>query len=82
MGPPPQAGTTFARATPCSLNTGVIDEHGQEPPLPHNIYVDDNMMADIGRRMPQVLASALEAIFTVMGLPMLHLRVCAVAIDK
>ena len=53
-----------------------------EQPSPHNIYVDDNLMADIRRRMSQTLAAAVEAIFVIMGLPNLALRPCAVALDK
>ena len=75
-------GVRFARATKCSHNKGIINEDGTEQPSPHHIYVDDNMMADIGRRMPNTLASALEAIYTVMGEPLLRLRQCAVALDK
>ena len=63
-------GVRFARATKCSHNKGIINEDGTEQPSPHHIYVDDNMMADIGRRMPNTLASALEAIYTVMGEPL------------
>lgn len=59
-----------------------MDENGEEKPSQHNIYVDDNCLADIRRRMPQALASAVEAIFTVMGEPNTRLRQCAIALDK
>ena len=39
-------------------------------------------MGDIPRRMPLAIASAAEAIFTVMGVPMLLLRQSAVAMAK
>ena len=40
----------------------------------HNTCVDDNILADTRQRMPQTIASAIEAIFSVLGMPMLHLR--------
>ena len=50
--------------------------------MPHNIYVDDDLITDIGRRMPFALAAAAGEIFKVMGAPAEHLRQCAVALDK
>ena len=72
----------YVQAVRDDVNTGIINEDGTEQASPHHIYVDDNLMADIRRRMPQTLASAAEAIFTVMGAPMPHIRQCAVALDK
>ena len=79
---PPGPDVTFAPARSCVMNQGVFNADGTEKPSQHNIYVDDNLMADIRRRMPHTIASAVEAIFTVMGVPMLHLRQSAVAMDK
>jgi hypothetical protein len=31
----------LARAIPCSINTGVLDDQGNKVPLPARIYVDD-----------------------------------------
>ena len=72
----------LTRATPCSKNKGVINEDGSRKPTPHEIYVDDNLIADVKEGMPFALAAAVEAIFTIMGVPALHLRQCAVALDK
>ena len=78
----PTEGVRLVQAKRCSKNKGIIDENGKELPTPHHIYVDDNLMADIGRRMPFTFAAALDAIFAVMGQPMPRLRQCAVALDK
>ena len=51
------------------LNHGIADRDGNEEPLAHNIYVDDNLMADIRRRMPPTLAAGADVIFTIMGFP-------------
>lgn len=80
--PEPDDDVTFVQARPCSKQHGIIDEEGNEEPSEHNTYVDDNLMADIRRRMPSTLAAAAEAIFTIMGFPMLRLRQSAVAMDK
>lgn len=77
-GPAPQ----FVRAIACSRNKGIINPDGSRQPTPHEIYVDDDLIADLLERMPYALASAAEAIFTVMGAPAEHLRQCAVALDK
>ena len=72
----------LVRATACSKNKGIINEDGTRQPTPHEIYVDDDLIADLLEGMPYALASAAEAIFTVMGVPAEHLRQCAVALDK
>jgi hypothetical protein len=79
---PPPDDVTFVQATSCSQNQGILDDDGREKPTPHHIYVDDDLMADTAPRMPQTLASAVEAIFTVMGVPCERLRACAIALDK
>ena len=45
--PPPKKDVRFVQAESCSKNRGVINNDGVEQPSPHNIYVDDNLMADI-----------------------------------
>ena len=80
--PEPDDEVVFVQAQPCSKQRPIIDDDGNEEPSEHNTYVDDNMMADIRRRMPSALAAAAEAIFTIMGVPTLRLRQSAVAMDK
>ena len=79
---PPDAGTTFVRATPCSLHLGVYNTDGTRKPTPHLIYVDDNLLADVKSGMLRTLAAAAEAIYTVLGFPALGIRQCAIALDK
>ena len=78
----PADDVVFVQATKCKQHQGILDENGDELPTPHNIYVDDDLIADTRKRMPQALASAIEAIFTVMGAPCIRLRACAIALDK
>ena len=80
--PEPADDVVFVQARACSKQRGIIDDDGNEEPSAHNTYVDDNLMADIRRRMPMTLAAAAEGIFTVMGFPRLRLRQSAVAMEK
>ena len=80
--PPAPAGTHFVQASACNKNRGIIDKDGNERPSEHNIYVDDDLIADIRRRLPYALAAVIEAIFTVMGLPMTRMRQVAVSVEK
>jgi hypothetical protein len=79
---PPGSEVVFVKAKKCSKNRGILNDDGTEQPTPHNIYVDDNLMADTRERMPFTLAAAVEAIFVIMGFPRLLLRPSAVAMDK
>ncbi len=79
---PAPANTQFVQAQRCSRNNGVFDQHNNRLPTPHNIYVDDDLLAEIRPCMPQALVSAFEAIFTVMGRPEPIRRPIAVAVDK
>ena len=65
-----------------SKNRGVINNYGTKQPSQHSIYVNDNLMADIDRRLSYNFVSAIEAIFVIMGAPNLMLRPCVVALDK
>eukprot|EP00957_Ditylum_brightwellii_P088481 6738750-Ditylum_brightwellii.AAC.1 len=41
---------------------------------PHNMHVDDNLIAEIPTRMKQAIAASIEALFILMGLPEPHRR--------
>jgi hypothetical protein len=60
----------------------VFDSAGRRIPTKHNIYVDDNLLADVKAHMHQALASGFEATFTIMGHPCPSLRPVAVNLDK
>ena len=79
---PPEASVVSVPAKRCSKNKGIVRDDGSEEPSQHNIYVDDNLMADIKRRLARALVAEIEAIFPIMGVPNLLLRTCAVAMDK
>ncbi|KAL7433447.1 hypothetical protein ACHAXH_004341 [Discostella pseudostelligera] len=56
------------KAKSCSINQGVLDLTGKPIPRPARIYVDDALIAAVGRiAMEMSLAATIEAIFTVMG---------------
>ena len=79
---PPEESVKFVQARACSQHRGIINDDGSFKPTPHKIYVDDNLIADIRRRMLFALAAAIESIFTNIGRPLIHMRQCAVALDK
>ncbi len=73
----------LARAIPCSINTGVLDNEGNKVPLPARIYVDDALMlATSKENMEQVLAALIKAIFASMGAPDTSVCQCSLAMDK
>ena len=73
----------LTRAFACKLNKGVLDMNGRQICLPARIYVDDALLAAVGRKqMEQRLAAIIEAIFTVLGEPEVKYRQCPLAMDK
>jgi hypothetical protein len=68
----------LARAIPCSINTGVLDNQGNRVPLPARIYVDDALMLAISKEnIEQVLAALIKAIFCHHGRTRRHfIRQC------
>jgi len=75
--------TRFVLAKPCPLNKGILDEQGNMKSLRALMYVYDALILAPGRKqMEQLLAAAIEAIFTVMGPPDIKVRQCSLAMDK
>jgi hypothetical protein len=73
----------LARAIPCLINTGVLDNQGNKVPLPARIYVDDALtLATSKENMEQVLAALIKAIFVIMGAPNTSVHQCSLAMDK
>jgi hypothetical protein len=63
----------LARAIPCLINTGVLDNQGNRVPLPARIYVDDALTLAISKEnMEQVLAALIEAILSSWAYPALQ----------
>jgi hypothetical protein len=73
----------LARAIPCSINTGILDNQCNRVLLPARIYVDDALMLAISKEnMEQVLDALIEVIFVVMGIPNTSVHQCSLAMDK
>ena len=66
---PPGPLVVFTQVVPDGLNKGVLDAHGQPVPTPFNMYVDDNMYADVRGRMDQAIVASLESLFIILGHP-------------
>lgn len=79
---PPDQDTTFVAAVPCEINKGVLDEDGNQRPIPNFIYVDDCLLACAYRYVRNYLAACIEAIFAVLGRPDTSRRQCPLALDK
>ena len=60
----------------------MFDSAGRRIPTKHNIYVDDNLLAEAKAYMHQALASGFEATFTIMGHPCPSSRPVPVNLDK
>lgn len=73
----------FVKACACAVNPGSKDSSGIETSRPARIYVDDALMAAIGKaNMERMLAATIEAIFIVMGDANEAIRQCPLAMDK
>jgi hypothetical protein len=73
----------LAKAVPCSINTGVLNDQGMKNPLPARIYVYNALtLATSKESMEQVLAALIIAIFVVMGAPHTSVHQCSLAMDK
>ena len=72
--PPVLPRTKFVRAVPDTINPGVLDEHGNQKPIPNWMYVDDCLLASVRRFTLGYLAACIEAIFVLLGAPNTALR--------
>ncbi len=58
----------LAKAVPCLINSGVLNDQGMKVPLPAGIYVNNALtLATSKESMEQVLAALIKAIFVVMA---------------
>jgi hypothetical protein len=73
---------TFTKATPCSINKGVLDDDGNQIPIATSIYVDDFLLVAVWMHFTRLLRSVIEAIFIVTGRPNTSVRQCTLAMDK
>jgi hypothetical protein len=73
----------ITHAYPCTINGGIINENGIRLDLLARIYVDDVLILMNDRaHMETVLASAIEAIFVVMGKPDTAVSQCPLKMNK
>ena len=79
---PPGDDVVYTQVTSCSRKPGIKNPDGTEKPSPHHIYVDDDLMGDIRRRLVHTLVAAIQSVFIIMGFPETFLRPCAMALDK
>eukprot|EP00957_Ditylum_brightwellii_P101110 7705361-Ditylum_brightwellii.AAC.1 len=64
------------------MNKGVLDEAGTPVPTPHNMHVDDNMIADIKSRIIQAMSASIEELFILMAYPEPERRKSDVYMEK
>ncbi len=70
----------LGQASKCSLNPGALDQHG---PLEAYIHVDNILASRVGKKnMLRLLATIIEAIFTVSGCLMIEVCQCPLYIEK
>ena len=71
----------FSTAHSCSQNTGVIHNDVVDP-TKHNMFVDDNLIAEIDDHMLQAMAASIEALFLVTGPDKPEIRRINLSMDK
>ena len=70
----------LVQAVRCPLNPGIPDQHD---PLETYIYVDDILALAVGKKnILRLLATIIEAIFTVYGCPMTKVCRCPLSLNK
>ena len=78
----PDVDTEFVQAVRDKLNQGVLDENGRHRPTEHNMYVDDNLIAEVKKFMPNAQATSIEALFILLSRPEPEFRRVAVCMKK
>jgi len=76
----------FTRATPCAIHKGVLNAKGHPVNTPHDMFVDDDVYADVYNhsrlRAEQAGAASIEAIFVTLGQSDLASRQDPISFDK
>ena len=78
------AKATFVPATADSINRGVLDSDNNPVSTPHDMFVDDDLYADVSirERIEQACASSVEAMFITLGVSDLTSRQDPISWDK
>ena len=79
---PPTSKTTFVKAIPDTIHKGVFDKKGKRKRPQHNMFVDDNLMANILRLMKQTMAASIESLLIILGFSETDKRRFALSLDK
>ena len=82
MSPPAGADTTFTSAAPCNLHTGVFNAKGKRSNPKHNMFVDDNLIAETRAFIFVAMAASIEALFCIFGRPQPELRKSPLCMEK
>eukprot|EP00957_Ditylum_brightwellii_P182819 13925525-Ditylum_brightwellii.AAC.2 len=80
--PLPVEDTVFTQAVADSQHKGVMDSNKSPVPTPHNMYVDDSLIIDIGPRMTQAMSASIVVFFILIEYPEPHRRRNAVCMEK
>eukprot|EP00957_Ditylum_brightwellii_P138657 10569036-Ditylum_brightwellii.AAC.1 len=72
--PPPAESVVFSPVFPDSIHKGVMQADETPVHTPHNMYVDDNLIAEIPKRIKQAMTASIEALFILMDFPEPHRR--------
>eukprot|EP00978_Attheya_sp_CCMP212_P035536 scaffold155190_cov44-Attheya_sp.AAC.1 len=79
---PPTATTTFVAAIPDNIHKGVFDKEGKRLAPEHNMFVDDNLMANIRSLMKQTMAASIESLLIILGISETDKRRFALSLFK
>ena len=79
---PHNKSTIFTPAIPDSINKGVLDINGKHTNTKHNMFVDDNVIAEIPSRIRQAQAASAESLFRIAGFPNESIRRSPLSMDK
>eukprot|EP00957_Ditylum_brightwellii_P210146 15364609-Ditylum_brightwellii.AAC.1 len=80
--PTPVESVVFSPFSPHSIHKEVMQGDGTPVHTQHNMYVDDDIIAEIPIRIKQAMAASIEALFILMGFPEPHRRRNAVCMEK
>jgi len=79
---PHHKNTIFTPAVPDSINKGVLDINGKHTNSKHNMFVDDNVIAEIPSKIRQAQAASAESLFRIAGFPDESIRRSPLSMDK
>jgi hypothetical protein len=79
---PPTSTTQFVAAIPDHIHKGVFDTNGKRKAPEHNMFVDDNLMANIRALMKQTMAASIESLLIILGFSETEKRRFALSLDK